>query len=150
MVEEEGEDDSLAEIFREWNAAKKVAKAERLKVFQEKIEPILGAYGLIKHSDFHYQLEVGTSRDRKDRLVDIWPSSGKWQHQGRIVTGNGTDLLNFLKKRGLNKQPTDYAALAPEPPINTGQNTSVRARARARANSGVEFNDNPQDDDPAF
>jgi hypothetical protein len=73
----------MGEYFRDWDAAKKARKAERLAD--------ANSAGWTRHTDYHW------SRMLQGRRLDYWPSTGRWRW-GNGITMHG-DIDGFIRNR---------------------------------------------------
>ena len=72
----------MSEVFNPWKKYKKTKRRENL----EKAD----STGWSKHTEYHWYRELNGSR------LDYWPSTKKWQYQGKVMNG---DVEQFIRKR---------------------------------------------------
>lgn len=79
----------MGDYFRDWDAAKKKRKVERLDDAKQSKWPCKWT----KHTEFHWSAMVQGYR------LDYWPSTGKWMWRSKIMHGNLIALKGFISKR---------------------------------------------------
>lgn len=80
---------SDAEFYRIWDEQVRLRKRERLAIALEDTET-----PWTKHTEHHWSIRFA------GKLLNYWPSTGKWQWEIKTYQGTHADLLGFMKKRG--------------------------------------------------
>ena len=72
-------------------ATKKMRRARRLMAAREKVGDLF-----IHRTDFHWQRTMPDGT-----LLDFWPSTGKWMHNGVLHESDLNQLLTYIENGGV-------------------------------------------------
>lgn len=84
----------MGDYYRDWDAAKKERKAERLAEAKDRYSELAALAPIRLRTEWHWTITLQHQPD-----IEFWPSTGKWMHKGKKHHGNFDDFLGFVRNR---------------------------------------------------